>query len=53
LATTTGGNSLSIHPPPNQRGTTPHYDCNPATAGQYHVPPVAKEQSGGCKVSSL
>jgi len=42
-ATTIGGNSLSIHPLPNQRGTTPHHDRNPATAGQYYAPPVARE----------
>ena len=42
-ATTIGGNSLSIHPLPNQRGTTPHHDRNPATADQYYAPPVARE----------
>jgi len=51
--TATGGTPFSTCPPPNQRGATPHYDRNPAVAGQYHAPPTAREQSGGCKTSSF
>ena len=47
--TATGGIPFSTH----QRGATPCHDCNPAAAGQYHAPPIAREQSGGCKTSSF
>jgi len=53
LVTTTGGNSLSIYPPPNQRGITPHHDYNPVTAGQYHAPPAARPQVFSGKIEKV
>jgi len=49
----TRGTPFSVCPPPNQRGATPHHDCNPAAAGQYYAPLATREQSGGCKASSF
>jgi len=55
LSTTTAteGIPLGAHPPPNQRGATPYYDCNLAAAGQYHAPSATGEQSRGRKTSSF
>jgi len=50
ITTTTRGTFSSAHP---SRGATPCHDHNPATAGQYHAPSVTREQSRGCKTSSL
>jgi len=50
--TATGGTPFSTCPP-NQRGTTPCHDRNPAIAGQYHAPPTAREQGGDHKTSSF
>jgi len=30
--TAIGGTLFDVHPLPNQRGATPHHDCNPETA---------------------
>jgi len=51
--TATGGIPLSTHSPPNQRGAIPHHDCDPAAAGQHHVPSATEEQSRGHKTSSF
>jgi len=51
--TVTGGMPLGTHPPLNQRGATPHHDCNPAAADQHHAPLATGEQSRGCKTSSF
>jgi len=51
--TAIGRTPFSTCPLPNQREATPHHDRNPAAAGQYHAPPIAREQSRGCKTSSF
>jgi len=37
----------------NLRGATPHDDRHPTAVGQHHAPPITREQSRGCKISSL
>jgi len=44
---------LSLTTITNLRGATPRDDCYPATAGQHHASPTTREQSRGCKTSSL
>jgi len=41
--TATGGMPFSACPSPNQRGATPHHNCNPAAAGQHHAPSAIGE----------
>jgi len=55
LPTTTATERMlfSVYPPPNQRGATPHHDCNPAAAGQHYTPLATEKQSRDCKTLSF